>query len=76
MKWKAVVAVVVVLLIAALALVVDYALEDPGLRATRKRVETYRIIAEEQSLMRQILEDKMVVAQIQAQITPQEDSPE
>ena len=70
MKWKTVVLIVVVLLIAALACVADYALESDATRATKQRIKTYRIVAEEQALIRQILEDKVAVAKIQAQIAP------
>ena len=70
MKWKTVVAVVVVLLVAALACVADYALESDATRATKARIKQYRIVAMEQSLIRQILEDKVAVAKIQAQFAP------
>ena len=69
--WKTVVVVVVVLLGAALACVANYAFEDKVEKATKQRIRQYRIIAEEQALIQQILEDKMVVAKIQAQIAPQ-----
>ncbi len=71
MKWKIIVVVVIVaLFVVALALVANYAFEDKAQKATRARIKQYRIVAEEQSLIRQILEDKLVTAKIQAQFTP------
>ena len=76
MIWKTVVVVVVVLLVAALACVANYAFEDKAEKATKQRIRQYRIIAEEQQLIRQILEDKLAVAKIQAQFAPQPVTPE
>ena len=60
----------IVLLVAALVLATSYALQDKDVQAAKARIKTYRMVAEEQSLIRQILEDKVAVAKIQAQITP------
>ena len=71
MKKTVIVCVVIVALVAALGYVVnEYVLTDSDLRATKQRIKQYRIVAEEQSLIRQILEDKILVARIQAQIAP------
>ena len=71
MTWKTVVVVVVVvLLVAALVCVANYAFEDKVEKAAKQRINTYRIVAEEQALIRQILEDKVAVAKIQAQFAP------
>jgi uncharacterized membrane protein len=66
--WKIMVVVVFVLLVAALALTVNYILEDKDVKAAKARIENYRIVAEEQRLIRQILEDKIAVARIQASV--------
>ncbi|KKN77696.1 hypothetical protein LCGC14_0358220 [marine sediment metagenome] len=66
-----VVAIVIVSLIAVLGYVVnEYVLTDSNLRATKQKIKTYRIIAEEQRLVREILQDKIVIAKIQAAFAP------
>ena len=70
-KWKTVVVVVVIVaLVVSLIVVANYALEDKSIRAAKARIKNMRIVAEEQALIRQILEDKITVAKIQAQFTP------
>ncbi len=70
-SWKTVVVVVVVVsLVVTLAFVANYAFEDKALKATKQRIRQYRIVAEEQRLIRQILEDKIAVASIQSQFAP------
>lgn len=69
---KYIVVVVVVLLIAALCFVADYALEDPNMREVTKRVEIYRIIEEEQRLTMEILQHKVAIAEIQARYAPKD----
>ena len=64
------VVVSVVLLVAALALMTNYALTDKGIRDTKARIKQYRIVAEEQSLIRQVLEDKVAIAEINARFAP------
>lgn len=68
--WKTMLVVVVVLLVAALVVTVNYALEDESVRGAKKRIRTYRVVAEEQRLIREILEDKIAVAKIQAMVQP------
>jgi len=76
MKKSVIVCVVIVSLVAALGYVVnEYVLTDSSVRATKQRIKQYRIVAEEQSLIRQILEDKILVAKIQAQIAPKPATP-
>ena len=70
--WKYIVTVVVVLLIVALCFVANYALEDPNMRATEKRVRIYRVIEEEQRLTLNILNHKVQIAKIQAQFAPRD----
>ena len=77
--WKIMVIVVIVLLVVALGLLANYALTPDDVRtqraadkATIHRIKRFRVIAEEQKLIRQILEDKMFVAKIQAQLQPKE----
>jgi len=72
--WKTILitGVIATLAFASLALVAKYALEDKSVRATKERIEQYRIVAEEQRLIRQILEDKVAVAKIQASIVPRD----
>ena len=67
---KTIVVVVIVLLVAALGCVTKYALEDKGLRETRKRIKIYRIIEEEQRLTLDILEHKLKIAKIQQAFAP------
>ena len=73
--WKIMVVGLIVLLVVALGLLTRYALESDehrtnrkSIAAAKKRIETYRVVAEEQKLIRQILEDKIEVAKIQAAI--------
>ena len=70
MKKTITVCVVIVLLVAALGYVTTYALEDKGLRETKKRIKTYRIIEEEQRLTLEILEHKINIAKIQQAFAP------
>ena len=58
--------------VAALGYVTKYALEDKGLRDTRMRIKTYRIIEEEQRLTMEILQHKIAIAKIQAQFAPKD----
>ena len=67
-----VVVVVIVSLVAALGYVGQYAFEDKGLRETRKRIKTYRIVAEEQRLILDILEHKIKIAKIQQAFAPRD----
>lgn len=71
MNWKTiVVAGVIGLLVAALALVVHETKKDKSLEDAKQRIKTYRVVAEEQHLIRSILEDKIWVAQTQAKLQP------
>lgn len=71
MKKTIVVVVVIALLVATLGYVVnEFVLTDSNLRATKQKIKTYRIIAEEQRLIREILQDKLVIAKIQAAFAP------
>ena len=71
-SWKTVTVVsVIVVLIVALAFIANYVLQDKDVRAMKARIEQYKVVAEEQALIRQILEDKVAVAKIQAQFAPQ-----
>ena len=70
-NWKIVIVAVIVLLVIALGLVANYALtpvevrtERKAMKATKERIRDYRLVAEEQRLIRQILEDKIAVAKI------------
>ena len=76
-SWKTVTVVsVIVVLIVALAFMANYVLQDKDVRAMKARIEQYKVVAEEQALIRQILEDKVAVAKIQAQFAPQPVTPE
>ena len=76
-SWKTVTVVsVIVVLIVALAFMANYVLQDKDVRAMKARIEQYKVVAEEQALIRQILEDKVAVAKIQAQLAPQPVTPE
>ena len=76
-SWKTVTVVsVIVVLIVALAFMANYVLQDKDVRAMKARIEQYKVVAEEQALIRQILEDKIAVAKIQAQLAPQPVTPE
>lgn len=66
------VVVVMALLVAALGMSLFYVFEDKDLRATKKRIKVYKVIEEEQRLTMEILQHKIVIAQIQAKFTPKD----
>ena len=68
--WKIMAVVVVLLVVATFVVLSHYAFTDKAERDAKARIKTYRMVAEEQRLIRQILEDKIAVAQIQAKIAP------
>jgi type II secretory pathway pseudopilin PulG len=71
MKVKNYVMVVVIVLLAvALIGVTQYALQDKGVRATKERIRMFRIVAEEQRLMKSILQDKVEIARLQKMFAP------
>ncbi len=73
MKKTIVACVVIVALVAALGYVVnEYVLTDSSLRTTKQKIKTYRVIAEEQRLIREILQDKVAIAKIQAAFAPKD----
>lgn len=77
-RWKTVVVVVVVvLLVKGGVALVRYAVqtgaqrtEIEAVRTAKNTIKTLRIIAEKESLTRQILEDRIATAKLQAQFAP------
>ena len=67
---KTIVIVVILSLVAALGYVTQYALENKGIRETKKRIKIYRIIELEQRLTMEILQHKVEIARIQAMFKP------
>jgi len=67
-SWKTVsVVAVFVVLVVSLGLVARYALQDKEVKAAKARIETFKIVEEEQGLILSILEKKIAVAKINAQ---------
>ena len=76
MNWKTVIVTgIIALLVAALTLVVWKAESQPNEteqaeKVTLERIRVLRIVDEEQTLIRRILENKIWVAQTQAKLAP------
>ena len=70
--WKYIVITVVVLLVAALCFVADYALEDPYIRTTKKQIKNHTVTEEVLRLTLDILNHKVQIAKIQAQYAPRD----
>ena len=70
---KRTIVVVILSLVATLGCAVNEpALIDSNISETEQKIETYRIIAEEQRLIRQILQDKIAIAKIRAAFAPRD----
>ena len=68
---KNTIVVVILSLVATLGCAVNEpVLIDSNISETEQKIKNYRIIAEEQRLIRQILQDKIAIAKIQAAFAP------
>lgn len=71
---KCIVVAVIVTLIGALGLVGNYALEDKGVRATKKKIKLLRIVEEEQRLLKEYWQHRVEIARIQLMFKDPNDS--